>query len=548
MPLIKISHGTVYDPQNHLDGVVGDLWMLDGRIVSADSVQGQVPTRHIDATGLVVMPGGVDMHCHIAGSKVNAARKMRPDDKAKLYEARGVLRSGSGGTVPSSFTTGYLYAGLGYTTAIDAAIPPLSSLHVHEEFADTPLLDKGFLITLGDHQYALERLAKGDVEQFENFVGWILNATKALGVKVVNPGGVEVWKQNGGAIRSIDDTVPGFGVTPRTILREMAKTVDRLGLPHGMHLHCTNLGMPGNASTTLQTMQALEGHRAHLAHIQFHSYGGDPDDQSTLFSRVPELVEYVSRQQNLTVDVGQVMFGPATAMTGDSALGYFLHQALGEKWYSADLEIEAGCGVVPITYKNKSFVHAMQWAIGLEWYLLMPDPWRIAMSTDHPNGAAFLSYPEIIALLMDRHRRNDVLATLPPLVKERCSLGDITREYTMAEIAIITRAAPARILGLANKGHLGVGADADITVYQPETDIQKMFEFPRYVVQSGEVVLDNVELIRHQQGTTLYSTPEFEADAVRPIADWFNDRYSIRFGNYGVDQEFLPRSRVIACR
>ena len=64
--------------------------------------------------------------------------------------------------------------------------------------------------------------------------------------------------------------------------------------------------------------------------------------------------------------------------------------------------METGCGVVPITYEDKNFVHALQWAIGLEWYLRVDDPWRIAISTDHPNGGSFLAYPQIIALLMDR--------------------------------------------------------------------------------------------------------------------------------------------------
>ena len=55
--------------------------------------------------------------------------------------------------------------------------------------------------------------------------------------------------------------------------------------------------------------------------------------------------------------------------------------------------MEAGCGIVPITYEDKNVVHALQWAIGLEWYLLVEDPWRVAMSTDHPNGGSFLAYP-----------------------------------------------------------------------------------------------------------------------------------------------------------
>src|SRR5207244_9595614 len=120
-----------------------------------------------------------------------------------------------------------------------------------------------------------------------------------------------------------------------------------------------------------------------------------------------------------------------------------------------------------ITYQDKSFVHALQWAIGLEWYLLVKDPWRVAMSTDHPNGGSFLAYPQIVQLLMDRNYRREALQRVHPRVRERCILADLDREYSLYEIAIITRAGPARILGLKNKGHLGPGADADITIYTP---------------------------------------------------------------------------------
>ena len=114
--------------------------------------------------------------------------------------------------------------------------------------------------------------------------------------------------------------------------------------------------------------------------------------------------------------------------------------------------MEAGCGIAPIEYKNKSLIHAWQWAIGLEWYLLVDDPWRVVMSTDHPNGGSFLAYPQIIRLLMDRTYRRDMLKTVPPHVRERSVLADLDREYTLSEIAIITRAGPARMLGPEAQG------------------------------------------------------------------------------------------------
>lgn len=540
MSLLLIRNGTVYDPLHGLDGVRHDLWIDDGRIVAPPSDPGVKPGRVIDATGLIVMPGGVDMHCHIAGPKVNAARKMLPDDRrrAKPYHRTKVARSGTVGSVPSTFATGYLYAGLGYTTAFDAAIPPLTARHAHEEFADTPLIDKGFLVLAGNNHYVMRKLKDAEPHLVQAYLGWLLNATKGYGIKVVNPGGVENWKNRAnGNVKTIDDLVDGFGITPRDILRGVAKAVDDLGLPHSVHIHGNNLGLPGNWTTTLETMRALEGHRGHLTHIQFHSYGGDPDDQSTFRSEVPQLADYINQHPNLTVDVGQVMFGKTISMTGDGPLGYYLHRVTGGKWFSGDIEQEAGCGIVPITYKEKSFVHALQWAVGLEWYLLVNDPWRIAMTTDHPNGASFLAYPQIIALLMDRTRRQDLLATLPARLREATVLSQLDREYTLSEIAIITRAAPAKLLGLSRKGHLGIGADADVTIYTPNQDIQEMFEMPRFVLKSGKVLIEQGEVRQSVDGITLQTAPEYDQGVIPSIRDWFEASYTVQFRNYAIDEE-----------
>jgi formylmethanofuran dehydrogenase subunit A len=547
MTLTCITNGLLHDPANNIDGVVRDVWIEDGRVVAAPTDLGRRADKTIDAAGMVVMPGGVDMHCHIAGPKVNVARKMMPDDKRTAEPVRrtAFTRSGTTGSVPSTFATGYLYAGLGYTTAFDAAIPPLLARHAHEELEDTPIIDKGFYVLMGNNHYLMKQLQENEPERLKSYVGWLLNSTKGFAAKLVNPGGVEVWKSRGGNATSLDDTIDHFDITPRQIISGVATAVDELGLPHPVHIHANNLGVPGNYNTTLDTMNALEGHRGHITHIQFHSYGGDPDDQSTFCSRVPDLVEYVESHPNITVDVGQVMFGETTSMTGDGPLGYFLHKVMGRKWFSGDTEMETGCGIVPITYKNKSLVHAIQWAIGLEWYLLMQDPWRIAMSTDHPNGSSFRAYPEIIALLMSRDRRREMLARVPGGLKERTTLADLDREYTLNEIAIITRASPARILGLKNKGHLGIGADADVTIYQPNEDYQRMFELPRYVIRRGEIVVEDGEIRSNTEGRLLHVAPKYDEGPIDDIQEWFEKYYTIQFRNYPVDENTLHEREVI---
>src|SRR4051812_43207639 len=92
----KIAGGTVYDPSNGGDGQVRDLWISGGEIVDAPSDREVGPTRPLEAAGMVVMPGGVDMHCHIAGPKVNTARKMCPEQKRRDEPVRRTSLTHSG--------------------------------------------------------------------------------------------------------------------------------------------------------------------------------------------------------------------------------------------------------------------------------------------------------------------------------------------------------------------------------------------------------------------------------------------------------------------
>jgi len=548
---LRIAGGRIVDPANGMDERVGDLWVRDGRIVPAPEDPDARADRTIDARGYVVMPGGVDVHSHIAGSKVNAARLMRPEERrgeGRAMRRWDAFRSGTLGSVPTSFSTGYLYAGLGYTTAVDAAIPPLGARHAHAEFGDVPLVDKAMLVLMGNNHAILDALKARDPAAVSRAVGWLLDAAKGFGVKAVNPGGVEQWKQGGSRIAGWDDRVDHFDVSPREIVVALARAVDSLGLPHPLHLHGLNLGIAGNWEHALEGMRALDGHRAHLAHIQFHSYGGSPDRPADLESKVGPLADHVNSHDGLTVDVGQVMFGETTSMTADGPTGHYLANLLGRKWYNHDVEQEDGCGVSPIEYQDRNFVHALQWAIGLEWFLRVDDPWKVAMSTDHPNGASFRSYPDVIALLMDKNLRDETLARLPEKVRTRSGLGDLSREYSLAEIAVVTRAGPARMLGLSHKGHLGPGADADVTIYAPDDDRRRMFALPRWVVKGGEVVVDDGELRSAPGGSSLFVELDVDAATRAAMARKLAEEASFHPANFGLGRDDLAGPRAVAPR
>jgi formylmethanofuran dehydrogenase subunit A len=540
---LRIRGGTVHDPANHIDGEIREICVENGRIVA--SLPDGVPS--LDARGMIVMPGGVDIHAHFASSSCNHARRLLPEehaaDPASAPDAGNgwTPRSGSGGTVPSTFTTGYRYAGLGYTTAFDAAVAPLLARHSHSELEDTPCVDGGIFVLMGNDEYLLRQVAAGERERARDYAAWLIGSTGAYAIKIVNPGGVEAWKSGQRNVSGLDDAVAGSRVTPRAILETLADAGNQMGLPHPVHIHCNNLGMPGNAAVTLATMQALAGRRAHFTHVQFHSYGGPGWS-----SGARPVIEYVNAHPEASVDVGQVMFGPATTITADSPVEYLLHKSSGRKWVNIDIELETGCGIVPLVYKDKAAVSALQWAVGLELFLLSSDPWRVVLSTDHPNGGSFLSYPALIQLLMDRSVREEKLKQVNPKLLAGSPLTDgLPREYTLNEIAIITRAGPARLLGLKQKGHLGPGADADITIYGRDADIAKMFATPRYVIKSGVVVVEEGQLRRAPPGRRLWLRPGYD-DAVLPDLQRHFDSYgTVSFENFpvqGIADDPVPSS------
>jgi formylmethanofuran dehydrogenase subunit A len=237
------------------------------------------------------------------------------------------------------------------------------------------------------------------------------------------------------------------------------------------------------------------------------------------------------------------MFGPAMTITADAPVEYLLYKSSGRRWTNVDVELETGCGIVPLNYKDKAAVSALQWAIGLELFLLSGDPWRVVLSTDHPNGGSFLSYPALIQLLMDRSVRDERLkAANPKLLAGSALMDGIAREYTLNEIAIITRAGPARLLGLRQKGHLGPGADADITIYSRDPDIAKMFATPRYVLKGGALIVEEGELRRAPTGRRLRVAPGFDDAIVPDVRHHFEAFSSISFANYPVQD--LPGEPV----
>jgi len=532
--LTLIAGGRVIDPANHRDGV-GDVWMREGKIV--DPPQGARADAIYDAAGKIVMAGAIDIHSHIAGWNVNTARLLLPEyHSAAAPRPAETPLSNVGWTTRA---TGCLYAAMGFTTVVEPAVSPHHALHAHLELADIPIIDKATLAVLGNDDYLLDLLhAKESDVAIQDYVAWTLEMSRSLGIKVVNAGGAAAFKENIRAF-SLDDVVPSYGVSSRAIVKALQHAVNALGVPHPLHVHCNNLGLAGNVETALMTIAAAEGLPLHLAHLQFYGYG--KEGERGFSSAAARLAEAVNAGTGITIDVGQVMFGQTVTISSDVLRQFNArNQARPRKWLILDGDAN-GVGVVPYNYRRNDFYNAVQWAVGLELFLLIEDPWRVFLTTDHPNGAPFTTYPEIFALLMSRDLRAQWMVDMPPAAMKVTTLPSIAREYSLTEIAAMTRAAPAKLLGLTDRGHLNPGAVADVAIYENDADRAKMFRAAALVFKDGELVVRGGRVTNYRWGRALTVRPERNRAIDRRMRTYYADRYGLSDEFFKVPEHALGR-------
>jgi len=510
--LTCLRGGRIIDPANSRDGI-GDVWIRDGRIIGAPDGERADATH--DVSGKIVMAGAIDIHSHIAGANVNTARLLLPERRAAQTPNAGF----------SAFETGCRYAAMGFTTVVEPAVAPHDALHAHLELADIPIIDKAILVVLGNDDFVLGMMRQNEsAAAVRDYVAWMLDASQALGIKVINAGGAAAFKSNVRAF-GLDDMVPLYGVTSRAIVKALQHAVHDLGVPHPLHVHCNNLGLAGNAETALATIGAAEGAPLHLAHLQFYGYG--KEGGRGFSSAAAALAEAVNRTKDVTIDVGQVMFGDTVTVSSDVLLQFNARKrASPKKWMICDGDSNGG-GVVPVRYRADRFHNAVQWAVGLELFLLIDDPWRVFFTTDHPNGASFTAYPDLFALLMSRELRAQWIADLPPAAMDVTTLPAISREYSLTEVATMTRAAPAKLLGLKDRGHLGPGAVADISVYADGSDKAKMFRNAALVFKDGELVVRNGEITTIRWGRALHVRPDRDRAIDRRMNAYYDERYGL---------------------
>ena len=254
MASLRLRGGHVVDPATTAPASVRDI--VRARRPHRRCRAGETVDEEIDASGCIVMAGGIDMHTHIGGGKVNLARAADARGPPRRRRTRSHCRptrcelASCGSCTPGTLATGYRYVEMGYTAAFEPAMVASNARHAHMEMGDVPILDHGAYVMLGNDELFLQLLAEGgpacsNFAQIRDYVAWTMHATKAMGVKVVNPGGISAFKFNQRKL-DVDEHHVHWQVTPRQVVHTLARALRELGVPHPLHIHGSNLGVAGN--------------------------------------------------------------------------------------------------------------------------------------------------------------------------------------------------------------------------------------------------------------------------------------------------------------
>ena len=154
---------------------------------------------------------------------------------------------------------------------------------------------------------------------------------------------------------------------------------------------------------------------------------------------------------------------------------------------------------------------------------------------------------------MDKSFRDDEFEKINKEAQKSSVLGNLKREYSLYDIAILTRAGPAIVLGLTNIGHLGIGAKANITVYNNKEDKEEMFENPFMVFKDGNLIVKNGKIQKVFNGKFYTAETDFDKKIEKEISSYFQkymgrgmESFKIKnqeLWDYGIETENIKCDR-----
>jgi N-acyl-D-aspartate/D-glutamate deacylase len=509
---IVIRGGSVLDgtgaPAQVTDvGIRGDMIARVGDLSAASA------TREIDATGLVVSPGFIDMHSHSdrtllvdgralskvkqgvttelvgeSGSAAPVFEASRGDDTDWTtfaeYFAR-LERQGTSVNVLSTVGSGALRAGVVGLNDVPATPAQLEEMKQHVEQA---MLDGAFGLSSGliyvPNKYAsteeLIELAKVAAHHGGFYTSHMRDEADELvagveeAVRIGREAGLPVhilhFKFSGTRSRVHHDVSP-FRTAVAVVERARAEGLDVYAdvYPYVASSSTLNLRLPewtqeGGGSALAERLRDPEVRPGIRQEVADHLAKGIPagTPETVLLSRT----RYEPHQQYQGMTIAQI--ADAMGVEGADAILELVEKS------------EGGAGAIYFGIREDD----LEYALSLPWTSIGSDGSALApegeLARSHPHPRSYGTFPRVIA----RYVRERGVLTLAEAVHKMTGLS-------------------ASQLGLADRGTLARGMKADVAVFSAETirDLAT-FEEPHQLSEGVEYLLVNGELVLYQGAHT----------------------------------------------
>ncbi len=260
------------------------------------------------------------------------------------------------------------------------------------------------------------------------------------------------------------------------------------------HIHLPHLAKPGNIKTFENFLEKADGRNCHLAHLAYYIFSEKDGKPVPMAKKAVKLLE---KNKNVSFDLGPVGFGKTFSLTAYAELAERISKS--NKKELRKLE-NSPYMAVEYNFLKECYIDATFWLAGMELLLELKDISNASLSIDFPSGGGIESYPNIIACLISKEARDKFASKLNKEALKNSRLPSLTREFSLDEIAQITRSSPANACGLKKRGNLSEGSVADIVLYPiPKGDIgsisssklEALFRKPKFVIKDGRIVYKN---------------------------------------------------------
>jgi formylmethanofuran dehydrogenase subunit A len=189
------------------------------------------------------------------------------------------------------------------------------------------------------------------------------------------------------------------------------------------------------------------------------------------------------------------------------------------------------------------------WANALDLALNVKDKFQVSFSLNFPNYANITDIPEIITWLISKEARENYMKGMNDQFLKHNSLFSNEMELSFFELVSLTRATPAKLLGLGSiKGTLGYGADADINILDiniEDANLPKEYKKLKssllnieYVIKSGKIVKKENKINTNSNGLIFWSQGQAKSEEKNLIMskkeEFYNKYSSIFYDSYQV--------------